>query len=273
MFRFVQSIFNMPKHTNTFHISQHIYRTYATNSRKLQYISDIHLEHRERFPMISKGGDYLALLGDIGNPYHKLYDDFIRYTSKFWNKIFIITGNHEYWQKGIPINRVNEQIQNIVCKYDNVHFLNNQEYVLDEYLVLGGTLWTKIEEQPNYLIGDDTQIGLSYQEFNQMHTKTVQWIQDKIKNTNKSVIVLTHHLPSPLMVDDKFKVGRYLKYGNRFSSDLEDIIKPPIKYWLCGHSHSIIEKNINGVQCCINAYGYPNEGDTKREFKPKFVTL
>ena len=45
--------------------------------KRLQYLSDVHLEVKNTIPKINKVGDYLALLGDIGNPFDRSYRDFI----------------------------------------------------------------------------------------------------------------------------------------------------------------------------------------------------
>jgi hypothetical protein len=90
-----------------------------------------------------------------------------------------------------------------------------------------------------------------------------KWLSDNIIGNNKNVIVLTHHLPSYDLIIDKYKKGIYSKYQDRFASDLNHLLQSPVKYWLCGHSHCNIEKQINDVMCAINAYGYPLESDKK----------
>ncbi len=49
--------------------------------KKLQIMSDLHLENYTAInydDFISVSGDYLCLLGDIGYPEKKLYQDFIK---------------------------------------------------------------------------------------------------------------------------------------------------------------------------------------------------
>ena len=58
----------------------------------LQYISDIHLERRLKIPIIKPKANYLALLGDIGYPNSTLYNDFIKYTSINWDRVFLLQG-------------------------------------------------------------------------------------------------------------------------------------------------------------------------------------
>ena len=67
---------------------------------KLQYISDIHLELRKGIPTIEPiemGKTYLALCGDIGNPFLPSYKKFLDIHSKLFVHILIVSGNHEYY--------------------------------------------------------------------------------------------------------------------------------------------------------------------------------
>jgi hypothetical protein len=65
---------------------------------KFQYISNLHLD---LYPLglfdIDAIAPYLLLAGDIGNPYQKKYELFLENISKKFEKIFIISGNHEYY--------------------------------------------------------------------------------------------------------------------------------------------------------------------------------
>ena len=236
----------------------------------LQYISDIHLEYRHTFPKIPIRGTNLALLGDIGNPFKNNYKEFLKYTSDNWNEVFIVTGNHEYWQEKYNMDEVDNEIKNITTKFNNVTFLNNNKFDLDNYTVLGTTLWSKIQQIPKKTIGDDLYIKyqnrqINFQDLNKFHYDSVEWLEKNIKESTKPVIVLTHHLPSYKLIVDKFKVGSFAPFQDRFASDLDHLITNPVKFWLCGHSHSTNEMKINGVFCAINAFGYPGLSDIKKE--------
>jgi len=75
---------------------------------RVQYISDIHLELYKDLPeaafvnFITPDAPYLALCGDIGIPDFKNYEKFISWCAPRWNKIFIIAGNHEYYNFNCP---------------------------------------------------------------------------------------------------------------------------------------------------------------------------
>lgn len=214
-------------------------------SFRLQYISDIHLEHRTIIPHIKPTTNYLALLGDIGHPNKPLYHDFIRYCSKNWSKVLLISGNHEYEQKKYSMNDIDNMIMNITNKYNNVTYLNNKKSMIDNYLILGTTLWSNNTKTiPNHKI-------------NSLHKECLYWLKNNIKHhSNEKIIVLSHYLPSYQLV-----IPKYHNYNPKFqyASNLDYLIKPPIKAWLCGHSHCQIEKYINGVYCGINTLGYPLE--------------
>lgn len=237
-------------------------------STKLQYISDIHLEYRTKMDTIQPIGEHLALLGDIGNPYKQNYIEFLRYCSSNWNKVFLLSGNHEYWQENNDYTDVDIRIRDIVTMFDNVFFLNNDKYELGNYTILGTTLWSRINKEPTHKMGDDlyiksSSVPIQFEELNGLFENSKKWLEDNIGKSKKQVIVLTHHLPTYRLIIDRYKTPFYAKYQDRFASNLDYLINDPVKYWLCGHSHSNNEIKINGIMCGINAYGYQRESDLK----------
>jgi hypothetical protein len=75
-------------------------------------------------------------------------------------------------------------------------------------------------------------------------------------NANKKIILLTHYMPSFQLVVEKYRSDPLTCC---FASDLDDLIKKPIRFWLCGHSHSSFSKVINDVTCALNCRGYVHE--------------
>jgi len=224
-----------------------------TSSRfKLQYISDIHLEHRTIIPRIPAKTNYLALLGDIGHPNKPLYSEFLKYCSKNWDKVILLSGNHEYMQPKYSMKDIDDMIQSNVNKYPNITYLNNQKLILDNHLILGTTLWS-----------DSTKTAPGHK-INDLYYDSLQWLKGNIKqNTNKDIVVLTHYLPSYKLIIPKYH-GYKTKF--QYASNLDHLIKRPVKAWLCGHSHCQLEKYINGVYCGINTLGYPHENNNAKFF-------
>lgn len=242
---------------------------------KFQLISDIHLEFGS-LKKIIKYANNLILAGDIGYPEHKLFKEFLQNVSNTFDKVFYITGNHEYYQnwkigKNIKINNIeetNQIIKNITDKLTNVYFLNNDFYDLDNNVrIIGSTLWTNIlpnskniNDKYQIYINEKTLINDDY--IIDLHKRNVIFIKNQLeiaKEKNKKLVIITHHLPSYQLILDCYKNDLYLDYISHFASDLDYLLDNRIIAWCAGHSHGQCQKIINDTPCYINAYGYPNE--------------
>jgi predicted MPP superfamily phosphohydrolase len=125
---------------------------------KIQYVSDIHLEFYSKLPKITPVADVLVLAGDIGYPTSKIYVQFLKEMNTLFKKVFLITGNHEYYADK-HIEDIDTQIQQIINSNDlkNISFLNCSYEDYEGYRFVGATLWSHIDN-PSYTINDTTQI-------------------------------------------------------------------------------------------------------------------
>lgn len=245
----------------------------------LQYVSDIHLEFHDKKnvgalqpDMFVKPGatPYLALCGDIGIPELAAYRTFLQWCSTKWRHVFLVAGNHEYYNYRLDEPTTMEQkktlIREICGALPNVHFLDQGVYTLAEenIEVLGCTLWSHIPPETRTTaityMNDFRQIaGMTAGRFNELHESDRTWLLAQLRRCeeeSKKAVVLTHYLPSPQLIADKYK-GHPLNCC--FASDSEDLIQWPAAVWICGHSHTGVYKTINGVVCCMNPHGYPAE--------------
>jgi len=226
----------IPKHIQSIH--------------RLQYLSDIHLEKRTKIPKIPICGENLALLGDIGNPFCPTFKQFLKDMSFMYHHVFFISGNHEYdcfERKLCTKQDVDDQIDYVCNSFHNVFYLNKNSIDLYDYRLLGCTLWSK----PLQNLEHRDKIRMERIEL--IHIDQVSWLRNEIKKENRrKTIVLTHHLPSYQMMDPRFK--KYESKKDLYYSHLDWLIRFPIRYWLCGHSH--IRKNymINNVFCSVNSF-------------------
>jgi predicted phosphohydrolase len=122
---------------------------------KLRYFSDLHLEFIkpnkiEKFikNISVNNNDICMLAGDIGNSYQSNYDIFMKFISKNFKKSFVITGNHEYYNK--KIEDTNIFLKNYFKQFSNISFLNNE---IEYYCFIGTTLWSNITNS-KYKIND-----------------------------------------------------------------------------------------------------------------------
>jgi hypothetical protein len=76
--------------------------------------------------------------------------------------------------------------------------------------------------------------------------------------------MITHHMPSSSLIDEKYKEYGMDYYNQWFYSDMDQFIdenKDKIKCWIYGHTHTPSFKTLHNVPCMCNPIGYPNEND------------
>lgn len=256
---------------------------------KIQYVSDLHLEYYDKlaFPLVCKpAARYLALAGDIGRPDSDLFKSFMDYTSRNWERVFYVSGNHEYyarapsrrWKYSAPktMFEIQEIIKHVLEPYKNIHYLCASQpsiYLNSENVaIVGTTLWTHID--PSYFINiayaindykyipykaDDTLRLLMPGDVNELHAQNKSLLETQIDYwgaKNAEVCVITHHMPSFLLLNPKFVSS---PYNCCFASNCETLMKPCVKAWIYGHTHDASSRRLGNTICAINARGYPNE--------------
>ncbi len=269
---------------------------YPMNPRcRIQYASDLHLEHMDKVAfsqILRPAARILVLAGDIGNPQHRLYGAFLDWCHDKWDHVFVVAGNHELynfkpkerWPKMERVFTYDQQLKacaEICSSWHNVHFLNNSNYYLRDYNVevLGTTLWSKIPKEKyadvlqmmndyNYIakghpIIDIERIGP--EDTNRWHTEAVQWLDSRLfqcEEERRHALVVSHHLPSYSLCNPRFE-GHPVNCC--FASELDDLLSPPVKAWICGHTHHQVEYRIQlddppseegEIVVGINAHGY-----------------
>ncbi len=238
----------------------------------IQYMSDLHLEFYDESTIIEVLNHIVpiasicVLAGDIGYPFDTTYELFIRGISEKFEHVFLIHGNHEYYQCGSNKGKTRKEILlktlEIVDRIEsrNVHFLNNSHYDIGEYRFVGSVLWSEIRD-PRYLSNDYSKVyRFSLKEMNRMHYHNQSYISSAINQSiidGKKIVMISHHVPSYKLNHPKYK--NKSEYFQCFSSHSDFLIVHPVVCWIFGHTHSIMEKYINNVYCAANPIGYPGE--------------
>lgn len=247
---------------------------------KLRLLSDIHLElfkdpRKYIDQLINPRGDVLLLAGDIGNPTSNIYKSFITEVAKYYNKVFIITGNHEYYQR---YNRTNheiypkgertfrysmEDIDKITrCVTDdlpNVHFLQRDSFIYNRVRFLGCTLWSMADPNLTQYMNDYEMIqNMTANKSIELYEQNRKWLDEEL--ALKSIdydytVVMTHHLPSYKLVSEKYINHRLNCF---FANNLDNLVEKA-DIWVCGHSHIAKTITIGKCRCYLNPVGYSNE--------------
>ncbi len=244
---------------------------------KIHYLSDLHLEFYDltKVPRILQQivpqSPICVLAGDIGYPFQKTYEAFLRGINTKFEHVFLIHGNHEYYKlkenSGKSMDEIVQRTQEIISTHElnNIHFLNNTHYDLGEHRFIGSTLWSHISN-PRFLSNDfrvmyDSE-EVAIEELNGRHLVCKEYLRSELiraKEESKKVIVITHHLPSFRL--NHMKYARFLNYHQCFSSHSDDLAKDPVCLWIFGHTHMDIQMRIGeeDVLCVANPIGYKGE--------------
>ncbi len=238
-----------------------------------QYVSDLHLEMSGKLPKIKRNAANLILAGDIGNPFSKIYKRFIQIVSEMFDKVFLITGNHEYYNTdNYTIEEIDNSIREYISNYTNVYFLQNEiHHFNDEIVIFGSTYWTHIETQEELIIkrvlNDYNYItNFTVSKCNELHDLAIKSLEDHYaKHKDKKWIIILHHVPYKNLTLAKY---HNIGYNSAFASneypkilDEENVIA--IIY---GHTHT---PSIQGKYFC-NAIGYPSE-NLMRDYNKKLL--
>ncbi len=249
----------------------------------LKYLSDIHLELRPtmehpklipywQFNKSIHDDYYLALVGDIGNFSNHNLQLFLKKVSPHYKQIFYIPGNHEYYNG--EKNEIDLKLKQLCESFDNIMYMNNHTFMIDDIKIIGSTLWTKISDvnisrgiNDYYNIKKDDK-NITIDDTNQWNREAIQFIE---KELTSKCIVLTHH--APLYCNPSINLYTadpiYLngKYNDAFHNDLSYLFKNKICVWIYGHTHYANQSKYNQCILATNQLGYKNE-ESSIKFNP-----
>ena len=212
---------------------------YSNNIKKinsiLQYASDIHLEKGFK-KYIKDEKPYLVLCGDIGYVEEETYKNFLFDVSNRFDKVFLISGNHEYdnvtrncrgnFQKTQEnIRKLDTDIENLCSMRNNIFFLQKKTHKLldnENLYITGCTFWATLPKSKYVL-----------------HLEHKKWLENTLdKNKENNYVVATHHAPMLECLHRKYHHDTY----NYFATDQTEILKRQnLLCWIYGHTH--INKN------------------------------
>ncbi len=223
----------------------------------VQIHSDFHLEnYKEYFKIIPKA-EILILAGDIGRLDNRIYIKFIKYVAKRWKKIFLVLGNHEYYNKSKSYQKLNQEYRSFLGKFGNIFLLDKDIYLMEDILIIGCTLWSDIDERVYDYINDFRQINnLSIKEYQYLHEQDKNFLLSNLDNSYKKIIIITHYplirenTSHPKYQNDPIWLKNY--FSNSIDLDYNN------KQIICiaGHTHYNYNFIKNNVRYLSNRFGY-----------------
>lgn len=236
---------------------------------KIRIYSDLHLEFGTSSSMFNERGSesLVVLAGDIDTGTAG-----VRWAKKTFPHapVVYVLGNHEYY--GYTFETLVDECKE-AARGSNVHVLERDALDILGIRILGCTLWTdfdllgveraaEAQEWARESLADYWHIRLAdgmpitpqrtYGRF----LRSAEWLSQQIKAADRPVLVVTHHAPTAATVAPLYE-GKISNAA--FHSNVDRLIRPPVRMWVHGHTHWNADAPVNGVRVATNQWGYPDE--------------
>jgi hypothetical protein len=290
---------------------------------KIAICSDVHLEFGQLTLENTENAEILILSGDIcvardlmERDAHGIvnfgksarYHEFFESVCGIFPTVLYVAGNHEHYHGDFKYTI--SDLKNRLGYLPNLKILDKETYEVDDYVFIGGTLWTDMnKEDPMtlHMIGrmmndfrcvDNSHREVTYKTFDdpenpekptfrtrvarfspqdavEEHKKMLEYIRHVYDNTPpwKTTVVVGHHTPSHVSCHPRYADDREMNGG--YHSDLSEFIldRPGIKLWTHGHTHEDFDYMIKQCRVVCNPRGYINYEDRADRFKLKYVEI
>ncbi len=237
--------------------------------------SDLHLEFNDAHigrahPPLPPAGQMVVLAGDIA-----VGTAGVRWAIETFpdNPVAYVLGNHEAYYSDLDITI---RACRDAAWRTNVRILERDEWdFAPGTRLLGATLWT------DYSLWNEQDLRAVYAEAHRLadhrviatggrvflpadahrrHLETREWLEMELRRAHRDnvrAIVVTHHAPHPLCIDEAFRRARD-PLSAAFASDLSDLLTghtaPAL--WLSGHTHHNHVGTVGRTHLVSNQGGY-----------------
>lgn len=232
---------------------------------KIQFASDLHYEFLEnQFPhyriIEPAGADVLVIAGDIHRGSMAI-DTFANWPVP----VVYVHGNHELYRENYA-----DLVEKLRAKArgSRVHFLEQDEAVIDGVRFLGCCLWSDYQLPPHEMaaamqaaegmLPDHRLISIDGKPFaardaRRIHAQSRAWLERKFaEDFAGPTVVVSHHGPHPQSVHARF-AGSIV--NGAFVSDLTPLLGHA-RLWIHGHVHNSFDYEVAGTRIVTNPRGY-----------------
>ena len=192
--------------------------------------------------------------------------DFINGVNEQWDRVLFVAGNHEYYGEDIG-QPAPERALRKYCRTSRMEFLNPGYMDIGDVRFVGATLWTDFngghpvsmwyakKQMNDYELIWRDGFKLMPEDTVDFHKAEKHSIAHCVQTAPGKVVVITHHAPSSLSIQDMYK-GDTLSpayYSNQEEFMLDH---PQIKVWIHGHTHHNVDYMIGETRVLSNQRGY-----------------
>lgn len=240
-------------------------------------ISDLHLEMYEsvsglwnRLVDHLPEAEVLILAGDIGYPSSAGLGELLQLFQQRYPHVLYVPGNHEYYDaRNFDREACAQQLRQ-VCDAAGVHLLDKNVWDWQGVRFVGTTLWSAVDRTTTKHLNDFNYAFRNQFDYLGEFVDSYRWLQRQLRADYrdpevKMNVVITHHLPSPALVDPKYKDS---PLNSGFCTDiLDEVWTPKLHSWYCGHTHTASRQVYRDCELICNPMGYPHESDCRTHFQ------
>jgi predicted phosphodiesterase len=249
---------------------------------KLHILSDLHMEIMP-YSLRVFDTDVIVLAGDIADGINGVEwaATLLKITQA---NIIYVAGNHEFYHA--ELNEIRQKLSAFCKEHNRLHYLENDEIIIDGVRFIGATLWTdfnltRSEEQKTTLRMSELSLTdfrliqyhtsrLKVKDAINMHLDSVKFIDSKLdEDFAGKTVIITHHAPSLKSVAPKYKASFLKTY---FASSLSYLLGRS-DIWIHGHTHVKSDYQIGKTRVICNPRGRPdNEQQAENsQFNPELI--
>jgi len=238
---------------------------------RIRVFSDLHIEFHA-FEPSGEEADLVILAGDV----HTKTRGVTWANESFDCPVLYVPGNHEYY--GGHIEGTLKKMRSVAAPH--VHVLDCDVFRCEQTRFLGVTSWTDFSSTGDTVAA----VKLGWEWMNDFSSIRADasfrrlrpddliarnhlakaWLTEQLNERfDGKTVVITHHSPSPRVIGEKHDGHLRAAYAN----DWPDLVSKA-DAWIFGHTHSMVDVELNGCRVISNPRGYPRE---KTGFRPDFM--
>jgi len=234
----------------------------VNKENSIQFVSDIHLEYREKDGKwwkseIIPSAPYLILAGDIAPAMCPILPLFYKWCSKKFKKVIHVSGNHEYWttcRRKRSIHNTDVYLENL-CNIYGIIYAQKKVVILNDEIppLICCTLWCQSDDSAVVRRDYNRILDFTPQYERKINSNHVNFIREQINLHKQKCIVVTHH--APLREGTQRKEFESNKNASSYVNNLPHLVDQSL-CWIFGHTHHVCDIiRDSGAIVCSNPIG------------------
>jgi hypothetical protein len=229
--------------------------------------SDLHTDYKDNFRWLETlsdtdyRDDALIVAGDISDRLEVIRDTFLLLRAKFRHLLFT-PGNHELWVRGAEYDS-SEKLRLILKLCDELE-VSTTPQCFEDLWVVPLFSWYDGASDPELKGWADFHLCKWPADAAPLAGYFLRMNEPNLKSYNAPVITFSHFIPrADLFPPKQYMRFSWLPHVSLCAALDSQIRKLESRLHVCGHTHTTIDKVIDGVRYVQNPVRYPKERRTE----------